>query len=559
MFWKGFAAVLTIALAAFDLRAASHTHTVKSKPDFSGEYIVLQMPERLTYDELVELGTVDTVRPPLKAKLDKVLTHPFISNEAYYSGARPLRPDIPGLGPSLRVVMWNIEKGVRLDDIKALFADKGEFLKRIDTSRAKPGSDRYNEIVEQVDVLQGADVLVLQELDWGTKRTGYREVARELAEALKMNWAYGVEFIEIDPTTLGIEGSEKALSEDRQKMHRQIDVDKDLFKGLHGTAILSRYPIKRATLQPLRVQGYDWYRSEKKRVSSPEKAKRIASEKAFREKTSREIRRGGRTLLTVTLEVPDLPEGELTIAAPHLENHSKPNRRQDQMDEVLSYLWAIRTPLILAGDFNTSLRDNSPTSIKREITNRIGSGEYWARKGFVEATGLGLVTGAFNFFKNTGDPTATNLPVVAPNPEGRLFRKLEGFRFQDGRSFDFRGDETRSVNGMKGTLANSNQRASKGFAATYGMDRSLGPVGKLKLDWIFVKPYIKDPRSVKGLYRFAPHCGRTLQQVNYSVKRRISDHNPISVNLPFNEPVMGNCEHVLDVARGPLVHGIHPD
>ncbi len=416
----------------------------------------------------------------------------------------------------------------------------------------------HSEILEQIDVLQGADVLVLQELDWGTKRTGYKEVARELAEALRMNWAYGVEFIEIDPINLGIEKSEETLSEDREQIPKQIDVDRNLIKGLHGTAILSRYAIKQARLQPLRAQGYDWYRSEKKRVSSPEKAKRIASERAFREKITREIRRGGRTLLTVTLKVPDLPEGELTVAAPHLENHCKPNRRQDQMDEILSYLRAIKTPLIMAGDFNTSLGDNTPTSIKREITRRVGSGEYWAKKAFADATGLGLLRGTLNLLKNQSDPTAANVPLLAPNPEERLFRKLENFRFQDGRSFDFRGDTARSVNGQKGKLANSNERATKGFAATYGVGRSFGLIGKLKLDWIFVKPYINDPRSDKGYYRFAPHYGRTLEEVNYSVAGRISDHNPISVDLPFNEPAAENWGQVLTIARGPRVHAIYP-
>jgi hypothetical protein len=34
------------------------------------------------------------------------------------------------------------------------------------------------------------------------KRTQYREVIRELGETLNMNWAYGVEFLEIDPKQL---------------------------------------------------------------------------------------------------------------------------------------------------------------------------------------------------------------------------------------------------------------------------------------------------------------------------------------------------------------------
>jgi hypothetical protein len=42
-------------------------------------------------------------------------------------------------------------------------------------------------------------VLVLNEADWGMKRTEYRNVTRELATALHMNYAYGVEFVEVDP------------------------------------------------------------------------------------------------------------------------------------------------------------------------------------------------------------------------------------------------------------------------------------------------------------------------------------------------------------------------
>ncbi len=559
MCWKRFAAILILAQAAFELHAGSFTKPVRSKPDFNGRYTLLRAPDLFTYDELVELATVDAVKQPLKAKLDGLLTTPFISNEAYYNGTRPLRPELPGLGPSLRIVMWNIERGLHLEDIKALFGNREEFIKRIRNSEVKPKSDRYDKILEQIDVLQGADVLVLQELDWGVKRTGYREVARELGAALKMNWAYGIEFVEVDPITLGIEKFDEALPEDREEMRKEIAVDRNLFRGLHGTAILSRYPIKQATLQPLRVQGYDWYQSEKKRVSAPEKGKRIASKKVFLEKITREIRRGGRTLLTVTLEVPDLPEGELVVAAPHLENHCKPKRRQDQMDEVLSYLRAVKQPLIMAGDLNTSLGDNTPTTIKREITKRIGSGEFWARRALVDPTGLGLLVGAINRFKNQHDPTARNVPVVAPNPEERLFRKLESFRFQDGRCFDFRGDTTRSANGLKGTLANSNERASKGFAATYEVERSFGLVGKLKLDWIFVKPYVKDPKNDEGRYRFAPHYGRTLEEVNYSLTGRISDHNPISVDLPLNEPAPKNRGQILNIAPSPRVHVIIPE
>jgi endonuclease/exonuclease/phosphatase family metal-dependent hydrolase len=385
-------------------------------------------------------------------------------------------------------------------------------------------------------------VLVLQELDWGMKRTNYREVVKELGNALKMNWAYGVEFVEVDPINLGIEEFEEALPEDRDELRKQIEINENQFRGLHGTAILSRYPIKQATLQPLRVQAYDWYKKEKKRVSLLEKGKRVANERVFLEKIQREIRRGGRTLLTVTLEVPDLPEKELTVAAPHLENHCEPSQRQDQMEEVISYLRPVKSPLIMAGDLNTSLTDNTPTSFKREFNKRIGSGEFWAKQGIKYLTGVGivldLVATSINFFKTQNDPTVKHLPIIAPNPEEGIFRDLERFRFDDGFAFDFRGNSIRSVNGFGNTLANSNQRASKGFAETFKLERAIGPVGKLKLDWIFVKPYITKPRDKRAPYRFAPHFARTMEEVNYSVEDRISDHNPISVDLPFTEPAL---------------------
>ena len=114
--------------------------------------------------------------------------------------------------------------------------------------------------------------------------------------------------------------------------------------------------------------------------------------------------------------------------------------------------------------------------------------------------------------------------------------RIEDFHFRDGGSFDFRGNENRTINGTEGTLANSNQRDTKGFATTYEFERTLGVLGKMKLDWILVKAYLKDARDDSGTYRFAPHFARTLASVNYALANRLSDHDPISVDLPFGEP-----------------------
>ena len=154
--------------------------------------------------------------------------------------------------------------------------------------------------------------------------------------------------------------------------------------------------------------------------------------------------------------------------------------------------------------------------------------------------GVGLFYDAFKwgfkFTKNLSDPTAQHIPFFAPNHEAKLFNTLEEFRFDDGRAFDFRGLAERTADGATGTLADSNQRASKGFAHTYEFVISVGAAGNYKLDWIFVKSYATDPRDEEQSYRFAPHFARTLRTLNYATETKLSDHNPMTVDLPFGEP-----------------------
>ncbi len=502
------------------------------------EYVRYQEPDLFSYDELVALAETEPLGDPLRSKLDVLTTTPFISNEAHYQGTKPHRPEIDQLGPSLRVVMWNIERGFTLDDVKLMFSDTDAFLEKVAAGERRT---RVSRLLQEIEVLQSADVLIFQEVDWGMKRTNYRAVVREIGETLKMNWAFGVEFVEIDPINLGTEKFEQLEDEDeRKRLVADIQVDKERLRALHGTAILSRYPIREAKLEPFSKQGYDWYQTEKDRTSRLEEGKRQVAETVFLQTISREVRRGGRTCLIVTLDVPDLPEKKLTVAAPHLENRAQPKARREQMNELLVLLRDVRNPVVITGDLNTTLGDTQPTSVKREVYRRVGSSEFWATRGVKYATGVGLIydvtKGTVNFFKNQNDPTAKHVPIIGPNLEQKLFKNLEAFRFRDGTVFDFRGDQNRTINATKGTLANSNQRENKGFAITYQVNRTVGPIGKLKLDWIFVKSYLEKPRNPSGPYRFAPHFARTMAEVNYSLEPRLSDHNPISIDLPFSEP-----------------------
>ena len=113
---------------------------------------------------------------------------------------------------------------------------------------------------------------------------------------------------------------------------------------------------------------------------------------------------------------------------------------------------------------------------------------------------------------------------------------MEKFRFADDGAFDFRGEPERTLNGKGRTLANSNERAGKGFVPTYSFARDYGGVvGRFKLDWFFVKPFVQDPRLKNQNYFFAPHFPQTMRELNESVEDRISDHPPMTVDLSLRE------------------------
>src|SRR3984957_2795413 len=335
--------------------------------DQSTDYTRSSQPPLLNYQELVTLGEQETVEPALAAKVQTLLTTPFVNNEAYFNGTKPLRPDIKGMGPSLRLVEWNIERGIELDAIKLFMTDKQAFLAKAhsaaetDKDKGKVNDDALS---AQIDEIQSADVLVLNELDWGMKRSDYQAVVKDLAETLKMNWSYGVEFIEVDPKVLGRQSFANVKNEaERKELEDLFSVDKDRVLGLHGTAILSRYPLRDVKLVPFKYQAYDWYKEEMK-YGTIEAGKRKGASLVFGEEIVREVRRGGRTNLIATLDMPELPEKQVTIVATHIENRTTPKGRVKQLDELLDMIRPIHNPVVIAGDMNTTGADGSVTSIK---------------------------------------------------------------------------------------------------------------------------------------------------------------------------------------------------
>lgn len=492
-------------------------------------------PSLLTYNELVTLYEENTPQPELASKLQKLLTTPFVHNTVGVRPARAIRTTSPTEGSFLRVATWNIERGIEFDAIRAALTNDQRFFRRL-TPATRGSKFNLAAVLQQAAELSRADIVILNEVDWGLKRTNYKNVARELATAMQMNYVFGVEFVEVDPITLGRETLEGETSADKARMIENIAVDKSRTLGLHGTAILSRFPLRNARLVPFIQQGHDWYAEEKNGISKLEAGKRKGAKLVFGEKVLREVRRGGRMMLLAEISDESIPSGTVTIVATHLEAKSKPSERLKQLEELLSQIRGFDNPVILAGDMNTSGTDSTPTSFQREVKKRLGSTSFWATQGIKYATGVGLfydiTVGLVKMQRMRNDPTVKSVKFVSENPEEKFFSTLKDFRFVDEGAFDFRGSKEHSIGASSETLSDSNERGDKGFVSTLELQGKFKV--ELKLDWIFVKPLrLSDPDDKDQPFIFAPQFGRTLKGLNHSLKDRISDHEPLIVDLPL--------------------------
>ena len=200
---------------------------------------------------------------------------------------RPANPAPTGQTRFVRVASWNIERGKELDGQAA-------FLKN------HPALSR-------------ADILLLNEVDIGMARSGNRDVARELSEALGFEYVFGNSYLCLDPGNIrdGAAGAENTL-------------------GLHGNAILSRYPILRAENVSVCITKEKFHSSEK----------RLGHKKAL------------------WAEV-QTPLGKLPVAAAHLDSGAAPFQRGAQLRDLLIKLEerGVAERCVVGGDFNTTTYD----------------------------------------------------------------------------------------------------------------------------------------------------------------------------------------------------------
>ncbi len=158
-----------------------------------------------------------------------------------------------------------------------------------------------------------APVVLLSEVDDGMVRTGQRHVTAELAATLGMEYAYGVEFLELD---LGSE------------TERDFCTDAANDKGFHGNAVMAATPLIRPFL--LRLPGRRfWFLSG---GDQPRLGERIAI---------------GAQILT--------DAGPVVVVSTHLESNADATQRQAQMAALIDALDLAfpGLPVLIGGDLNT--------------------------------------------------------------------------------------------------------------------------------------------------------------------------------------------------------------
>jgi len=204
----------------------------------------------------------------------------------------PLQGACPPLD-SIRIVNWNIDRGQQLSGVL-------DFL----TNAA-------------------ADLILLQETDVNARRTQHRNIAREIAQTLRMNYVFGCEFEEL---TQGDHNS----------------------PAYHGQATLSRFPIAESRILRFRRQS-DFWRPRWYIPTIPRLQRRLGARMAL----VSQVACFGKHVVAYNV---------------HLESRGDDALRCSQLTEILddTHQYGAETPLVIAGDFNFDLsREPAASTIAR--------------------------------------------------------------------------------------------------------------------------------------------------------------------------------------------------
>lgn len=380
------------------------------------------------FDELRQCrSTRELLANPVYQRLEPVIHEVLDTPET-----GQFRRALPPVRTQHRFVAWNVERGIQLDG-------------QLEALRSHP-------------YLRETDVLLLTETDLGMARSGNRNVAKEIARALGFYYAFVPCYLNL------AKGS---------GLEYHAEGENDL--GLHGNAIVSRYPLRNVRAVFLK-NGFDKMAGREKRL--------------------------GRQA-TVIADV-EFPNFTVTAVSSHLDANSSQRHRAKQMRDILNGLDQPdahrgaddRPPVVIGGDWNTTTYNSSTPA--------------WAIAGFW----LRVLMGVDNVINNH---------YLHPYRwfERDLFRTLERRGF-DYKACNLLGERT---GGYDADCVKTRQGLSEWvpnwcFAFMRWALRNHGGRCPIKIDWFATRGVqVRDPVV---LHEFR-ECDAPL-----------SDHDPVGVDVIFN-------------------------
>ena len=267
--------------------------TTSVKNSKQPKFVKQSGPKLLSFKQLTQLLENPKPTGDLAVQYNKLLSTPFIDNSAYYRSGIPKATVYPGLGPSIRLTTWNVEKSVRVPEVAQMMTSQSRFEGMM-RSEIRNEAMAKSEAIRQRAALAASDILLLQEMDIGHCRSGYLFAAKHLAQKLNMNFAYAPQQLEIDPVHLGVEHVKFENGDVDMAACRAFQGQPAVYRGVFGVAVLSRYPIKSAQLFQLKAQPYDWYQGEIVKPDFLERSRRKGAEALFKFQPVREVKVGGR-------------------------------------------------------------------------------------------------------------------------------------------------------------------------------------------------------------------------------------------------------------------------
>lgn len=248
-------------------------------------------PELLKFESTPEMEASALYRE-IRPEVERILNSIVIENFAEEPAEERTTPSakvaatlpFPRRGAlPISAVAWNIERGNIFEGIAEAFQNHPD--------------------------LKQKDLYLLTELDYGMARSGNRFVPRELAQRLRLNYAFVPVYIALQKGS-GVESA----------------VEGENTRSIHGLAIFSRYPMKNVHNLPL-PNGKDKMWGKEKRLG----------------------------YLQALIADIEHPAGSFRAVTVHLDAHCSRAHRQLQIRLVLDHLDTLpRLPVIIGGDWNTT-------------------------------------------------------------------------------------------------------------------------------------------------------------------------------------------------------------